>query len=251
MKKSLLLLLTGSFLTLSAFAQKPVTLRANPPIGKIIQMDMGLKTDVDGPQSIIMDMKMKMEVNPKELAEEQITLETTARSIKAQINAGMMTLDYDSEKEQTDEMGKMLAQQFASILNKTIISTMTTRGKVIDVVLPDNIGQQIDKNSFTNISTTFPETPVKIGDSWESEVESGELFAKIITTSTFKEETSEGYKIDISAKVLNEASEQIGSTLGYYLIDKESNMTKKAQLTTAVQVEDNKVITEINITNTL
>jgi len=251
MRKFFLLFLASSLFTLTAAAQKPVTLRAKPTVGKSTTMYMDLKTDVDGAQSIIMDMKMKMEVNPKTLENEQITLETTARSIKAQINAGMMTLDYDSEKEQTDEMGKMLSQQFAAILNKTIVSTMTTRGKVLDVVLPESIGQQVDKNSFTSFSTIFPEAPVKVGDTWESETQSDELLSKILTTSTFKEDTPDGYKIDISAKVLNEANEQIGTTVGYYLIDKQSNMTKKAQITTSVQVEDNKVITEISINNTL
>ncbi|MFE7087569.1 DUF6263 family protein [Sphingobacterium spiritivorum] len=250
MKKHALSLLILLGLALTIQAQQAVTLKIKPSLNKPSVVKMDVKTDVDGPQSVLMNMTMKMEMTPKSIEGEKITIETLTKTIKAEINADMMTLNYDSEKESTDEMGKMLSEQFAPILGKTITTVMTNSGKVLDVSFPTELGQGIDKNSFNNMATALPDHPVKPGDTWDSEIEKGELVPKITTKSTFKEISDSGYVIDIAGNVFGDDDSQIGTITGNYILDKTTNLTKSYILTTRLEVQGTKVTTEVTM-NTL
>src|SRR5690606_11575265 len=148
------LFITGLALCMGllTFAQEAVDFKLNPEIGKPLQFNMLMKTDVDGPQSVIMDMNMKMELLPAKKENENFTLENIIKAIKADIDAGMMTISYNSEEESTDETAKMLGQQFSKIVNQKITSVVTEKGATVNLDLPPSFGAQgFDASSFSNM----------------------------------------------------------------------------------------------------
>lgn len=65
-----LLILLG--LALTTQAQQAVTLKIKPSLNKPSVVKMDVKTDVDGPQSVLMNMTMKMEMTPKSIEGEKL-----------------------------------------------------------------------------------------------------------------------------------------------------------------------------------
>lgn len=247
------LLITGLALctSLLTFAQETVDFRLNPEVGKPLQLNMLMKTDVDGPQSVIMDMNMKMELLPAKKENENFTLENVIKAIKADIDAGMMTISYNSEEEATDETTKMLGQQFSKIIDQKITSVVTEKGKTIDIDLPPSFAAQgFDASSFSNMSPSFPDKAVAPGESWENtaEIADNPLFSKIEMTSTFREESTDGYIIDIVGKMLQETGGEIGTMSGSYTLDKQTHFTKSSSIKTTIEAQGAKIMSDVEMT---
>lgn len=246
-------LLTGITICLGfiSFAQKAVEFKLNPEIGKPLNINMLMKMDVDGPQSIIMDMNMKMEMIPTKQENDNLTIENTTKAIKVDIDAGMMTMSYDSETEATDEMAKMLATQFSKIINQKIGLAMTSKGKTVDVTLPEGFeGQGFDKSSFSNIATAFPDKAVVPGESWESvtEMSDNPIVAKTALVSTYREETADGYVVDVEGKIFDKSENEVGAVSGYYTLDKNTHFTKNSELKTSIEVQGSKIVNDMTLT---
>ncbi|WP_437919433.1 DUF6263 family protein [Sphingobacterium sp. LRF_L2] len=245
------LFITGAilFTGLFSFAQKTINFQLNPEIGKPLIINMLVKTDVDGPQSIIMDMAMKMTMTPTQRVDEKITIENVTNSIKTDINAGMMTMSYNSEQEPQDEAGKMLAAQFSKIVGQTITMVLTSKGEALDIILPEGMQETVDKSTFSNITTPLPAESISIGASWkhEAEMSNNPIIAKTESTSTFKEETSDGYVIEVVGKLLDESNNEIGTISGLNTLDKKTFITKKAQVKTIFESEGTKIVSDIDM----
>lgn len=237
-----------SFLT---WAQEAVDFKLNPEIGVPLRFDMLMKTDVDGPQSVIMDMNMKMEMLPAKKENQNFTIENIIRAIKTDINAGMMTLSYNSGEEATDETAKMLGEQFSKIIDQKVSSVITEKGKMIDIDLPASFAAQgFDASSFANTSPPFPDKVVTPGESWESttEVPENPLFSTIEMTSTFREENTDGYVIDIEGKMLHTSGNEVGTMSGSYTLDKQTHFTKMSAIKTTIEAQGSTIISDVEMT---
>lgn len=243
---------TGAALCLAfvSFAQKAVDFKLNPEIGKPMNMEMLVKTDIDGPQSMIMDMTIKMVMTPTEKQEENYKIESVTKAIKMDVDAGMMTVSYNSEEETQNEMGQMLGEQFSKIIDQTITMILSPKGKPINIVLPEGMTQGMDKTSFSNISTALPENPVAPGASWESSAEMAEnpLISKTETTSTFKEENAEGYVIDVVGRLLDKSANEVGTVQGTYTLDKNTFFTKSGKVKTTISAQGAVVASDVTMT---
>jgi len=244
--------ITGIALCLGfvSFAQKAVDFKLNPEIGKTMNMLMQVKTDVEGPQSMIMDMNMKMVMTATEKQDENFKIETVTKAVKVDVDAGMMNMSYNSEEEPKDEMAKMMGSQFEKIIGQVITVILTPKGKTVEVILPEGIGQGMDKSSFASISTPLPENPVAVGATWQHSADMGEnpFISKTETTSTFKEENENGYVIGVVGKLLDESANEIGSVTGSYVLDKKTLVTKNADVKTSIEVQGTKVISDVVLT---
>lgn len=242
-----LALCTG-FLT---FSQEEVDFKLNPEVGKPLQLNMLIKTDIDGPQSVIMDMNMKMELHPSKKEDENFRLENVIKAIKIDINADMNTVSYNSETVSTDETTKMLGEQFSKIVDQKISAVITDKGKTIDIDLPSSMSSNgFDPSSFTNISPSFPDKAVAPGESWNNinEMDDHPFLSKIETVSTYSEENTEGYVINVASKMLDLSGNEIGTVLGNYTLDKETHFTKTSALKTSVEIQGAKIIKEVEVT---
>lgn len=233
------------------FAQEAVDFKLNPEVGKPLQFNMLMKTDVDGPQSVIMDMTMKMELLPAKKENENFTLENVIKAVKVDINAGMNTMSYDSETPSTDETTKMLGDEFSKIIDQKISSVITEKGKTMEIDLPSSIAAQgFDANSFSNISPSFPDKAVAPGESWDStaEMEEHPLISKMEMFSTYREENKDGYVIDVKGKILDTSGNEIGTISGDYTLDKKTHFTKNSTIKTSLEIQGTKIISDVEMT---
>lgn len=249
MKKYLLMgmaLCAGFF----SYAQQAINFKLNPEIGKPMTLNMLMKTDIDGPQSVIMDMKMQILMTPQRVEAENFVIEATTKTIAADIDAGMMQMSYNSTEDPTDEMGKMLSEQFAKIIGQTITFIVSPKGKTILVDIPEALADGVDKASYSNINTEFPEMAVAPGATWisVSETDNNPLLAKTETTSTFREETADGYIIDVVGKLLDAETNEVGNVVASYTLDKKTHFTKLANIKTSLELEGTKVISDVSMT---
>jgi len=248
--KTILITCLTVCLSLTVLAQKAVNFKLNPEIGKPLHFNMLMKTDIDGPQSVIMDMKMKMEMLPAKKENENFTIENVIKAIKADIDAGMMTVSYNSEEEPVDETAKMLGEQFSAIIDQQISSIITEKGKTIAVDLPVSFASQgFDASSFSKMSPSFPDKAVIPGESWESssDVAENPLFSKIEMTSTFREESADGYIIDIVGTMLQETGGEIGRMSGSYTLDKQTHFTKTSAIKTTIEAQGATIVSDVEM----
>ena len=234
-----------------SYAQKAVDFHFNPEIGKTLSFHTISKTDIDGAQSMIMNMDMQIDVLPSKKEDDNFTLENEIKAVKVDMNVGMMTLSYDSEEGGTDETSKMIGDQFSKIIDKKITSVISGKGKTIDLALPDDMAVQgLDPSTFSNMSPSLPEKAVVPGESWKSTIEMAEnpVFSQMDMTSTYREETAEGYIIDVQGKMINAEGQESGTISGYYTLDKKTHFTKASKLQTKLEVEGTKISSDMEMT---
>lgn len=236
-------------LGLLTYAQKAVDFKLNPEIGKPMTINMLMKTDIDGPQSVIMDMNMKMLMNATKKESNNFTIENVTKSVKVDIDAGMMTMSYNSEEEPVDEMAKMLGEQFSKIIGQTITMLISEKGKTLDIQIPENLAEGLDRASFSNLTTTLPEKPVAPGESWTSvvEVEENPILSKTEMVSTFREENADGYVIDVTGKLFDQTGESAGSITATYTLNKKTHFTKSGVVKTLIEVQGAKIQSDITL----
>lgn len=249
MKKFFLVCVSLCFGTLT-FAQEPIDFKINPEIGKPLRFDMLMKTDVDGSQSVIMDMNMKMEVLPVKKEDENFTMENVIKAVKVDLNAGMMTVSYDSETESDDETAKMLGAEFSKIIDQKITTTVSEKGKTEDIDVPGSFSAQgFDPSTFSNISPSFPEKAVKPGESWNSTTEMDEhpLISEMKMTSTYREENVDGYIIDVKGTIMDNSDNEIGTISGDYTLDKKTLFTKSSAIKTTIEAQGAKIVSDVEM----
>lgn len=247
MKKITTTIIFSLLIILSTQAQEKVLLRLKPEIGKAVGLEMIMKSDIEGPQSMIMDMNMKMNMTALAANAEEIKYSCTYTGIKMDVNAGIMTMSYDSDKEPENQMEEMLASQIKPLLENTMTITMTPQAKVVSVDFPNVSEQAFDQSSIENMSVALPEQAIAIGESWEAETAMGQFGIKGKTTNTFAEKTANGYKIDVIGKFTNDGGEEVGNVSGYYILDSTTLFTKEALVKTAIEIQGAKVISDVEI----
>ncbi|MFZ4862393.1 DUF6263 family protein [Sphingobacterium sp. Mn56C] len=241
MRKLFTTLFIASTVFVQAQAQQKIDFKLNPEKGKVIPYEMTLKTDIEGAQSLIMDMKMNMNMTAVDISDNSIKYETKYTKVTADVNAGIINMAYDSSKEPANQMEEMMASQLKPLLENALTLTMDKKGKVTQIDFPNVSEQAFDKSSMQNITVSFPEHPIAIGESWESNVELAALNAKGNTKNTLAEKTAEGYKINIEGTYTDESGNSLGNVKGYYILDPKTFSTKFSSVNTVIEVQGNKV----------
>ncbi|WP_140936793.1 DUF6263 family protein [Sphingobacterium lumbrici] len=240
MKKLTSTLLLICFI-ISAHAQEKVLLRLAPQKGETKTYEMIMKSDIEDPQSIIMDINMGFTMTATEVTSESITYESKYAKIRTDISAGMMTMSYDSEKTAENQMEKMMASQFKPLLENTLSIVMDKKGKVVSMDFPNVPEEAFDKGSIQGMSVSFPEHEIAIGESWSSEIELEQLGAKGTTTNTLAEKTADGYRIAVSGTYTDANGNSIGTATGYYVLDSKTFFTKTSNVAIEMDVQGSKV----------
>lgn len=254
MKRALAKGLTACYTLLVSFAlpaQEAVDFKLNPEVGKPLPFNLQIKTDVEGSHDLIMDMNMKMVAVPIQNENGNFTIEQTIAAIQVDMNAGMMTMSYDSEETPTEKTTKILAEQFSKILNKKVSSVVSEKGEMIHMDLPPGFKPEgFDTNSFSNIFPVLPEGPVVPGDSWSgvSEIKENPFISQIVTVTTYREKSPEGYIIDISGTIKDDTGNDIGRMDGNYTLDEETYFTKSSSIKTTMEMQGTKIVNEREVT---
>lgn len=246
MKKLSSILLLFCLITYT-HAQEKVLLRLAPQQGETKAYEMIMKSDIEGPQSMIMDMNMGMAMTATEVTAESITYQAKYTKIRTDINAGMMTISYDSEKTAENEMAEMMASQFKPLLESTLSIVMDRKAKVISMDFPNVPDEAFDMGSIQGMSVSFPEHEIAIGETWDSEIELEQLGAKGITTNTLAEKTSDGYRIAVSGTYTDANGTSIGTATGYYILDPKTFFTKTSNVTSEMEFQGSKIKSTVEL----
>jgi len=245
--KKLFLSLVSAIFVATGFAQE-VDFKIQLENGKPLKASLLNKMDVDGAQSMLMDASLGLTILPSNQEKENFNIDYTLNTVKVDIDAGMMTISYDSESEVTDDAAKALESEFSKAIGKTIKAILTNKGEIISLEGIEDLGEGLDKETLQNISASLPSTPKKVGDSWENPEVQNNQFGTIKSTSTFKEITADGYIIDVKGIVSAPSGEEIGEVSGNYTLDKKTHFTKNATLKTTFEIQGTKVISDLIIT---
>lgn len=247
MKKLFTTLLVAATVILNVQAQEKVSFKLNPEKGKVIPFEMIMKSDIEGTQNMIMDMTMKMNMTATDVTESAIKYEAKYTQLKTDVNAGIVTISYDSSKEPANQMEEMMASQLKPILESTLSITMDRSAKVIDMTFPNVPEQAFDKSSIQGMSVAYPEKPIAIGESWDNEIALPQFNLKGKNVNTFESKNADGYKINVAGTYTDDSGKTIGTTNGYYIVDPKTFFTKSSVITTNMELQGNKVTTSMEL----
>ena len=219
--KSLLL----SILTLSAVAQQKVNLKLAPELNKPVKYEMINNMDIEGPQMVMMDMHMQMELNYSKHQDSLLNISAKYTHVKVDVNAGLMTAAYDSSKEPSTDIEKVFASQFKPLTENIMTYTMNTLGHIKEVDFPNVSEQVFDKSSLSAFGTTYPTHSVSIGDSWTLESKMDQLNVNAKSKFTLTEKTAEGYKIESVVDLEDATGNKVGTTTGYFIVHPKTFVT--------------------------
>lgn len=210
------------------------------PLNQPFKSAVTMKMDIDGEQSMIMDMATKSTITATKLEASNYTFENVTDAIKVDMDAGMMTVSYDSENPSEDPTSAMIGAQFEKMIGKKMIMVTSDKGKLIS-----SEGIEGMENAFDNMgmTATYPDKPVKPGDTWSSEVE-----AKGVKTSAnnkFIGKNADGYQVEAIGEMKDESGTKIGNFNANYTVDPETFFTKTANIKMEMEVQGQKIITEM------
>lgn len=222
MKKLLVLFLLAT--TFNVAAQKFVLLRANYNTGDkyLVNVDQSQNMGAQGG----LDMKIVMDMSILNKEQDTLTAQTKIKSIVMNMLQGGQVMSFDSstKDEDLDEIGKMMKQQFAPMMQANIITKMNTRGEILNVdVQPMTPGmEQFTKQSG---SINYPEEKISVGYSWtEDDTQNGMKIATVYKVS--KIENGNVY-LDVTGTVSGLGT---GTVKGNTVIDIETGMQSKANV---------------------
>ena len=226
-----------AFMAFGSFAQQKVLFKLAPENNKPIKYEMINKMDIDGPQTLIMDMIMHMDLTYVETGDTSINVSGKYSYAKVDLDAGMMTASYDSSKEPTTDMEKMFAQQFKPLLENTLTYSMNKFGKINDVDFPNVSDQLFDKSSVNSFGVTYPTNPIAVGDSWTSENTMEQMGVKAKGKYTLVEKTAAGYKIDSDVILEDASGTSVGTSKGHFIVHPKSFITVSSSTVTSIEMQ--------------
>lgn len=237
MKKLLVLFLLSSAAFTSNAQQ--VEFKMKLPLNKPLKAVTTMKMDMEGAQSMIMDMTTKSTINVAKFESPNYTIENTTDAVKMDIDAGMMTISYDSENPSDDPTAAAMGAQFENLIGKKITMITSETGKVVKMEGVDDA-----QNPFGNVemSATYPDKPVKPGDTWTSEATSNGITTKAL--NKYVEKTAEGYVIESTSDMFKDET-KIGSVVSTYIADPSTFFTKSATIKMDMEVEGQKITSEV------
>ncbi len=262
MKTKLNLLLVFSILILSGsfngvVAQKSIelkyNLKVNDQFSVVSQIEQTIQFDANG-QKIALDQDMTFYTTSHidSVKNDLITQRTTFNRIVMNQQIFGMEINYDSDDSTTfnSPMGPEFAEQMNKLINASVISVMNDRGQIKDVDLSalGDAGETPSSVTTGNNYAVYPDHKVKVGESWESELETteeAEMVIKMVYTlkKATRKEALLDMKGDLSANITNpDAPGNLSGTItGTMTVDSKTGMVKVSsiQMDMTLDIEQN------------
>lgn len=206
-----------------------------------------MKMDIDGEQAMIMDIVTKSTITATALEANNYTLENVTDAVKMDMDAGMMTMSYDSENPTDDPMSAMLGAQMENLIGKTITLVTSDKGELISSSANEEDREELN-NGFENMAMTavYPDSPVKPGDTWNTENSANGMTTNAV--NKFVGSDQEGHQLETTGELFDGDNNPIGTVNGTYTVDPKTFYTKQANLKMEMEVEGQKIITDVLMT---
>lgn len=167
------------FLSASLNAQKSIELGYNVSKGDTYKFVTNLDQDISfdaGGATMTLEQEMTFDMTSVVTGAEssKIEKEVTFDAIKMTQSVFGMTLTYDSGDPETwTGMGEKIAAEMNKLIGKTASLVMDEKGNIIEM----DMGEITDNDDLSNNLTSgntyavYPEGKVKVGDSWEKDID--------------------------------------------------------------------------------
>jgi hypothetical protein len=232
-----------AMLTFCVVAQQKVLFKLAPTSNAPIKYEMINKMDIEGPQTIIMDMIMHMNLSFNEHQDSLLNIVGKYTYAKIDLDAGMMTASYDSSKEPANEMEKAFAAQFSPLLENELTYTMNKFGQIKDVEFPNVSDQIFDKSSVTSFGVAYPSYAIAVGESWTANNKMEKLGLSANAKYTFVEKNDQGYKVDCDITMEDASGNAVGTSKGHFIVHPKTFITVSSSTVTNVEMQGAKVQT--------
>lgn len=265
----MLVLVISACKTTGGLSTKEALLRYQPVKGDQFAMVMKMNMMMEGPQSMSMTMGMDNDLEVKSIEKDNsFMLDNMVKKVGMSMKNPMMNMEYDSEKPNLDdpttaEMHKTLG----AMVDKSMVSKMSNRGELLETpnyeeIFGENpeLAGQVDQlnQSLESAFITYPENPVKVGDSWNATSEiKGQAPMTQDFTYTVKEITATNVTLGIDGTIkLSPEAMMAGSGdfTGSMVIDRKDGFIRSSNiiqnLNMSVMGMDMKTITDVNLTVT-
>lgn len=177
-----------------------------------------------------------------------ITQSTTFKRIVMDQKIFGMEINYDSDDSSTfnSPMGAEFAAQMNKLINATVVARMNDRGQVQEMDLSElgDAGEMSGNLNTGNNYAVYPDYKVKVGESWEEELEPLETSNMAVKVKyTLKKVTRKEAVLDVdgilSANIENpEAGGELdGTMVGEMTIDRKTGMVKVSSLQLDMEME--------------
>lgn len=239
-------LLSTLFLATSmvvGFAQQKVLFKLAPANETPIKYELINKMDVEGPQTVIMDMIMHMNLSYNQHQDSLLQVIGKYTYAKIDLDAGLMVASYDSSKEPSNEMEKAFATQFKPLLENNLTYSMNKFGKIKDIDFPNVSDQVFDKSSVSSFGVTYPTQPISVGETWDAENTMGPMNITAKAKYTFVEKNEQGYKINCDIAMTDATGASIGTSKGHFIVHPKTFVTLLSSTVTSIEIQGTKVKT--------
>lgn len=268
MKKILLIGLF--FFSGLAVGSETIDLSFNPSKGAKYEyhyeMIQDVKQNILG-QNVSLETKTKLKylMEVKDKTEQETKIEVTYKELEYVISSDIIKMKYDSKKPSKNltELDEILSKMFNEIIGKSFMIVFMPDGSVKSVTGVDAIGknmvraiasdssqaaqigaemsQQFSdasmKEMFEQSWKMYPHNPVKVGDSWNSEmmISMGKMKVVTKTKYTLKETKKNMATVAIESDLEADSAEIVegkltGTQTGSMVIDAESGMFVTADM---------------------
>ncbi|MCS3556732.1 MULTISPECIES: DUF6263 family protein [Sphingobacterium] len=246
MIKTLSLAFLSFFIITTLIAQDKVLLKLKPDLNNPFSQKMHMTIDVNaGAQSTMIDATMLCETTNTNATDSTLTYATKYTEMIMAMDAGMMTVNYDSKNPEANELSKQIHEKVKTLLETPIVAVMSLNGKIKDVEdLPDD-NDLFDANMLKEAAFEYPNRELKVGEQWKATANNKSL-GPIEQTYTLKSISAEGISITSEGSITAEG-QTVGSITGQYLLNPKTHYLKALTLETKVKNEEVEVTSKIEI----
>ena len=240
--KKIILTLCAVGVFIASHAQT-YNLKLNPVKDKVVPQQMTVDMNTNGAQ-----ISLNIFTEIKNIAKRDTILdyESTIKEVTMQVDAGFMKMSYDSKNPGTDPFSTNMDKTMGQIVNKTIKSSLSEHGNVIDMQFPKEINNPVlDKNLFRNGNIILPYKPVAIGDSWTAVKVQDDM--KYQSTNTLKEVTADYYGIEQNIEIFDSNGTPSGTLKGNYHLNKQTCETMSGLIDMLIKKEGVEISGKVTI----
>jgi len=246
MIKTLSIAFLSLFIMTNSSAQDKVLLQLKPDLNHPISQKLHMTIDVNaGAQSTMIDATMQSVTTNTQATDSTLTYVTKYTEMIMDMDAGMMSINYDSKNPDANEFSKQIHEKVKNMLDKPIVAIMGLNGKVKEFENITEGNDFIDPNMIKEASFEYPIKVLKIGEQWKA-TNTNKTLGSIEQTYTLKSISSEGISITSEGNIDAEG-ESIGSVTGQYLLNPKTHYIKSATIETKVKNGDIDVTSKIEI----
>jgi hypothetical protein len=156
-----------------------------------------------GAQEIPMTQEVDMTWSVVDSNDEGFTVEQVITRMQMSLKSPFMNIEYDSDDaESKDPTAKQMGEAMKNVIGQKFVQKMNRRGEVIDVKLPEGLegNSQAANNPLSGdmlkqvtqqAALVFPEGPLSVGKSWDSNIDMNMNGMAMKTKNTYKYEGTE------------------------------------------------------------